>query len=158
MRFHLPLLILHLDLITCFLADGALIFIFVLLYYVSSLFTVFLFLAYSFWVPQIVSNVRRDSSKPLLVSYVLTMSLMRLVTPAYFLLVDPNFARIEPHPPTFFWLSIWVAIQALLLLAQYFFGPRFFVPKVFLPIQYDYMRQPPATVDPKLHHVECVVR
>jgi hypothetical protein len=81
-----------------------------------------------------------------------------MVTPAYFLLVDPNFAHVEPHPPTVGWLAIWLAIQSMLLISQHVWGPRFFVPKWFLPVQYDYVRPPPPSVDPRLHHVECVVR
>lgn len=121
------------------------------------MFQVFLFIAYSFWVPQIVSNIRRDASQPLLKSYIAATSLARLLNPAYFFLVDPNFARTEPNPMLIAWLIVWVAAQALLLVAQDFFGPRFFVPQVFLPTQYDYTRLIPASIT-AAHQSECVVR
>lgn len=137
-------------------SDGALVLMFVLLYYVSSLFELFLFIGYSFWVPQIVSSVRRDAAKPLLPLYVALVSVGRLIPPAFFFLVDPNFAMIEPNPVLVLWLSVWVFAQVLVLLAQHYLGPRFFVPQVLLPTRYDYFRPLPASLT--VSAIDCVVR
>jgi len=50
----------------------------------------------------------------------------------------------------------YMAVQVVILLLQDRWGPRFFVPRLFLPDQYNYERPPPPRPDNQRH--ECVVR
>lgn len=129
------------------------------MYYMNSMFKIFLFLAYSFWIPQIVFNARYGSAKPFLFSFIIITSMARLIGPTYFFLVDPNLARVEPHPTLVIVLAVWLLGQALFLILQARFGARFFVPKVLMPVEYNYLRPIPAGLaETRHHHLECVVR
>jgi hypothetical protein len=116
----------------------------ILIYQLSSLKNFFVFAAYSFWVPQIVSNVIRDVKDPLLNSYLIGMSLTRLVIPFYVYIYPYSVIR-----PVFnydgdlaFGLTImgWVALQVVVLLLQKRKHARFFIPSKYLPHKYDYHR------------------
>lgn len=116
-----------------------------LLYQMQNQLRFFLFALYSFWVPQIVLNVVGDYRRPLLPSYIIGTSLTRLVIPLYFWGCPHNFLHIKPQPISAIALVIWLLSQALILLSQYKFGPRWFIPKKLLPERYDYYR--PITLD-----------
>eukprot|EP01133_Synstelium_polycarpum_P007193 gene7193-8356_t len=70
---------------------------FIIIYYMSHMFHIFLFIMYSFWVPQIVSNTRRSTRRPFLWQYVLGMSFSRLAIPLYFYGCPKNFIPSEPN-------------------------------------------------------------
>ena len=55
-----------------------------------------LLLMYSFWIPQIITNVIRDSRKPLHPHYILGMTVTRLAIPLYIFGCPNNFMRISP--------------------------------------------------------------
>lgn len=116
-----------------------------LLYQLQDHIRVFIFALYSFWLPQIVLNVVEDHRRPLLPMYILGTSLTRLAIPLYFWGCPNNFLHIHPLPKTVIALVGWLFLQALVLLSQYKFGPRWFIPKAFLPEKYDYFR--PVTID-----------
>lgn len=105
----------------------------------------FLFALYSFWVPQIVLNVVEDHRRPLLPVYILGTSITRLAIPLYFWGCPHNFLHIQPQPSTAIGLVVWLLSQSIVLLSQYKFGPRWFIPKAFLPEKYDYYR--PITLE-----------
>lgn len=92
---------------------------------------------YSFWIPQIIRNVTRGSKRGLHLGFMLGMSVTRLAMPIYFYQCPEN---ILGHEPTrWVWgLVLWVALQVGVLLLQDWLGPRFFVPKKYLPPIYDY--------------------
>ena len=61
-----------------------------------------LFVLYSFWVPQIVMNARKGVRLPLNHTYVIGMSLARLVIPLYIYGCPENFVHLlfadyKPH-------------------------------------------------------------
>ncbi|KAF9183908.1 hypothetical protein BGZ51_003697 [Haplosporangium sp. Z 767] len=92
---------------------------------------------FSFWIPQIVRNVTRGSKRGLSVWFILGMSVTRLTLPVYFYACPENLMGHEPTP--WIWgLVVWVALQVGVLLLQDWLGPRFFVPKKYLPPIYDY--------------------
>ncbi|KAI7897604.1 uncharacterized protein BX663DRAFT_556558 [Cokeromyces recurvatus] len=92
---------------------------------------------YSFWIPQIVRNVFRGCRHPLSQRYVLIMSITRLCIPLYFYGYEDNF--IGHETTHWIWiLVIYVSLQVLILFLQDTFGPRFFVPSMYLPQTYDY--------------------
>ncbi|KAF8941391.1 hypothetical protein BGZ47_007392 [Haplosporangium gracile] len=92
---------------------------------------------FSFWIPQIIRNVIRGSKKGLSLWFILGMSATRLTIPVYFYGCPDNLMGHEPTP--WIWgLIAWVALQVGVLLLQDWLGPRFFVPKKYLPPIYDY--------------------
>eukprot|EP01027_Heterolobosea_sp_BB2_P017616 GEZU01024944.1.p1 GENE.GEZU01024944.1~~GEZU01024944.1.p1 ORF type:complete len:277 (-),score=42.88 GEZU01024944.1:63-893(-) len=113
----------------------------ILLYQMSGLFVIYMFILYSFWIPQIVSNVMRDSKKPLCPQYIVVMSISRLAVPFYFFGCPHNFMNFKPNYTVCAYLAIFIFAQAFILLIQHYFGPRFFVPKMFQPPKYNYRRQ-----------------
>lgn len=116
-----------------------------LLYQMQNHLRFFLFALYSFWVPQIVLNVVEDHRRPLLPVYIIATSITRLAIPLYFWGCPHNFLHIQPQPGSAIGLVAWLTIQATFLLSQYKFGPRWFIPKAFLPEKYDYYR--PITLE-----------
>lgn len=111
-----------------------------LLYQLQDHIRLFVFALYSFWVPQIILNVVEDHRRPLLPLYIIGTSITRLAIPLYFWACPHNFLHIEPQPTVALALVSWLGGQALILLSQYKFGPRWFIPKEFLPEKYDYFR------------------
>ncbi len=116
-----------------------------LLYHLWDSIAVLVFLAYSFWVPQIVENAYFDVKKAMCVEYFRCMTYSRLFIPCYFWFYENNIAgvffRTSARPILGTCLVLWVLLQAALLRAQERFGPRCFVPKRFLPEKYDYRRK-----------------
>ncbi|KYR02102.1 hypothetical protein DLAC_00901 [Tieghemostelium lacteum] len=112
----------------------------ILYYYFSTLFTLFLFIMYSFWVPQIIMNAQKSIRKPYLWKYVLGTSISRLLIPLYFFGCPNNFIPLKPDFTFSVLLVLWVAIQVAVLYLQSIWGPQFFIPKRFLPQRYQYYR------------------
>ncbi|MQL86573.1 hypothetical protein Taro_019112 [Colocasia esculenta] len=100
-----------------------------------------LFLMYSFWIPQIVSNVVRDTRKPLHPHYILGMSITRLAVPLYIFGCPNNFMRIEVDKNWCICLGVFMAAQAIILLLQHYLGSRWFIPRQILPEKYSYYRR-----------------
>lgn len=111
-----------------------------LLYQLQDHIRIFIFGLYSFWLPQIILNVVEDHRRPLLPMYIIGTSVTRLAIPLYFWGCPKNFLHIHPLPKTVLALVGWIGLQALILLSQYKLGPRWFIPKAFLPEKYDYYR------------------
>lgn len=68
--------------------------------------------------------------------------------------LSPSSQLLSPSACIF--LVVWLAVQVGILHLQTAFGPRFFVPKRFLPQRYDYHRPLPAHVCHQLSHVQRV--
>ncbi|CAL9227172.1 unnamed protein product [Arabidopsis halleri] len=100
-----------------------------------------LLLMYSFWIPQIVANVVRDSRKPLHLYYILGMTATRLAIPLYVFGCPHNFMRVEPNKVWCICLCTSMGSQAVILLLQHYFGSRCFVPRQMLPEKYNYHRR-----------------
>ncbi|ESQ54416.1 hypothetical protein EUTSA_v10024798mg [Eutrema salsugineum] len=100
-----------------------------------------LLLMYSFWIPQIVTNVIRDSRKPLHPYYILGMTATRLAIPLYVFGCPHNFMRVEPSKVWCICLCTFLGLQAVILLLQHYFGSRCFVPRQMLPEKYNYHRR-----------------
>ncbi|KAL0911381.1 hypothetical protein M5K25_019517 [Dendrobium thyrsiflorum] len=101
-----------------------------------------LFIMYSFWIPQIINNVIRDTRKPLHPHYILGMSATRLAIPLYIFGCPSNFMRIEVDSGWCISLCIFMGFQALILLLQHYLGSRWFIPRQILPEKYSYTRRP----------------
>ncbi|KAL5573514.1 hypothetical protein UlMin_023111 [Ulmus minor] len=113
-----------------------------------------LLLMYSFWIPQIINNVIRDSRKPLHPHYVLGVTVTRLAIPLYMFGCPNNFMRIEPDKNWCICLCIFIGIQASVLLLQHYLGSRWFIPRQILPEKYSYFRR----FDQQSNHAtDCVI-
>ena len=88
-----------------------------------------LLLMYSFWIPQIVTSVIRDSRKPLHPHYILGMTVTRLAIPLYIFGCPNNFMRIEPDHTWCTFLVVFMGLQASILLLQHYLGSRCFIPR-----------------------------
>ncbi|KAK4743393.1 hypothetical protein SAY87_001394 [Trapa incisa] len=113
-----------------------------------------LFLLYSFWIPQIITNVVRDARKPLHPHYILGMTVTRLAIPFYVFGCPNNFVRIEPDKNWCICLGIFLGLQATILLLQHYLGSRWFIPHQILPEKYSYCRR----LDQNSNHApDCVI-
>mmetsp|Transcript_19491 Transcript_19491/g.74795 ORF Transcript_19491/g.74795 Transcript_19491/m.74795 type:complete len:559 (+) Transcript_19491:123-1799(+) len=126
---------------------------FLLLYSLGGMVSLFVFVLYSFWVPQIYCNASRGVRYAVKPKYLIGISLTRMFIPMYFLLCPTNFLHIEPDPFLAQCLCLWVAFQVCVLLLQDKYGPRFFIPKQLLPLKYDYYHR----VDFQDEEKECVI-
>lgn len=101
--------------------------------------------AYSFWVPQIILNMREDRrDPPVCRQYVNLISVTRLVLPLYFFGCPHNILNMlanVKHSPNYFMcvaLVLWMAAQVFVLHLQQVYGQQFLVPSRFLPPRYKY--------------------
>lgn len=99
------------------------------MYEFRSILRFILFLMYSFWIPQIVTNVVRDTRKPLHPHYILGMTVTRLAVPLYIFGCPDNFMRIEVDKTWCICLGAFVGVQAAILLLQHYLGSRCFIPR-----------------------------
>ncbi|RXH90428.1 hypothetical protein DVH24_035192 [Malus domestica] len=113
-----------------------------------------LLLMYSFWIPQIITNVIRDSRKPLHPHYILGMTVMRLAVPLYIFGCPNNFMRIEPDKSWCICLGVFIGLQASILLLQHYLGSRWFIPRQILPEKYSYYRRFDQNTN---HTTDCVI-
>ncbi|XP_027342107.1 transmembrane E3 ubiquitin-protein ligase FLY1-like isoform X1 [Abrus precatorius] len=113
-----------------------------------------LLLMYSFWIPQIITNVIRDSRKPLHPHYILGITITRLAIPLYIFGCPNNFMRIEPDKSWCVCLAIFIGLQAAILLLQHYLGSRWFIPRQILPEKYSYYRR--FDQDTR-HATDCVI-
>uniref|UniRef100_A0A803MR34 RING-type E3 ubiquitin transferase n=1 Tax=Chenopodium quinoa TaxID=63459 RepID=A0A803MR34_CHEQI len=121
--------------------DGILLGGILIMYEFHNFLRVILLLMYSFWIPQIVTNVIRDSRKPLHPHYILGMTITRLAIPLYVFGCPNNFMRIGPDKNWCICLCSFMGLQALVLLLQHYLGSRCFIPRQILPEKYSYYRR-----------------
>jgi hypothetical protein len=92
-----------------------------------------LYLQVLVFLPQIVHNVRKGNNPQFYYAYILGLLGMRIVLPLYYRGCPDNIYIIEPNKAfCVVWGSLF-AIQILILFVQKQFGPRFFIPKKFIP-------------------------
>ncbi|XP_054815238.1 transmembrane E3 ubiquitin-protein ligase FLY1-like [Prosopis cineraria] len=113
-----------------------------------------LLLMYSFWMPQIITNVIRDSRKPLHPHYILGITATRLAVPLYIFGCPKNFMRIEPDESWCLCLAVFIGLQAAILLLQNYLGSRWFIPRQILPEKYSYYRRFGQNTN---HATDCVI-
>ena len=106
------------------------------MYELHNLLRYILLFFYSFWIPQIVANVVRDSRKPLHPHYILGITVTRLAIPLYAFGCPKNFMRIETNVWWCLGLTAFLGAQAGVLLLQHYFGARCFVPRQVRPFEF----------------------
>ncbi|XP_075488713.1 transmembrane E3 ubiquitin-protein ligase FLY2-like [Primulina tabacum] len=115
-----------------------------------------LLLLHSFWIPQIITNIYRDSRKPLHPHYILGITITRIAIPLYVFGCPHNFMRIEPDREWCIFLAIYMGLQAFFLLLQHYFGSRWFIPRQILPEKYCYYRRFDQGSIPSIDCVICM--
>jgi hypothetical protein len=111
---------------------------FVLLWAFSYHLKLVIFVCYSFWIPQIICNIRKDSVRSLLRGYIVVTSIMRLLLPMYFYGCPHNFVKADTDHVFLLLLLLFVSLQVAILLTQDYYGPRWFLPFTF--VRYNYFR------------------
>ncbi|KAG4981261.1 hypothetical protein JHK85_035219 [Glycine max] len=102
----------------------------------------------------IITNVIRDSRKPLHPHYILGITVTRLAIPLYIFGCPNNFMRIKPDKSWCVCLAVFIGLQAAILLLQHYLGSRWFIPREILPEKYSYYRR----VDQDTRHAtDCVI-
>ncbi|KAI8625380.1 hypothetical protein F5Y19DRAFT_268884 [Xylariaceae sp. FL1651] len=96
------------------------------------------FVYLSLWTPQIYRNVYRNCRQALSWNFVVGQSILRLLPIAYFYVWSDNFAFTEPDWTTFTVFAGWIWIQIWVLVGQSVLGPRFGLPKGWLPEAWEY--------------------
>ncbi|KAH9268030.1 hypothetical protein BASA84_000498 [Batrachochytrium salamandrivorans] len=116
---------------------------------VSAVATLALFLMYSFWIPQIFSNINRNSRHAFNRSYVVGTSLTRLLLPVYAWYYQGDIIALHEPPTTGQLVAfvIFISIQISILIVQDIFGPRIFVPQRLIPQSYNYHPVSPSLSD-----------
>lgn len=92
----------------------------------------------SFWLPQIIRNIKRNCRKALLWKFVISQSILRLLPFAYFYLREDNILLAESDWTAFTVLAGWVWIQVWVLIAQEILGPRWGIPTSWTEEAWDY--------------------
>ena len=110
-------------------ADGILLGGILIMYEFHNFLRPILLLMYSFWIPQIITNIIRDSRKPLHPHYILGMTVTRLAIPLYTFGCPNNFMRIQPDKKWCICLSAFTGVQSFILLLQHYLGSRCFIPR-----------------------------
>lgn len=111
----------------------------------------FLLLLYSCWLPQIVYNAVAGTRRAFHPAYLYGTAISRMFIPLYVFGCPHNFLSLllveassfSFSPLACFILLVWTTIQVGVLAVQDFCGPRFFIPKAWLPQRYDYGRPIP---------------
>ncbi|KAK4072474.1 hypothetical protein Trihar35433_4538 [Trichoderma harzianum] len=96
------------------------------------------FVYLSMWIPQIYRNIIRNCRRALKWQFVIGQSLLRLLPLAYFWLKPDNFLLTRTEPRAFALLGLWVWLQIFVLATQDAVGPRFGIPKGWMPDAWDY--------------------
>ncbi|KAF8476977.1 hypothetical protein BDZ91DRAFT_773795 [Kalaharituber pfeilii] len=100
--------------------------------------SIFIFLACSFWVPQIYRNIMRGCRKALSWEFVLGTSATRISPVLYLFCWKDNIFNFDGDSRVGVGAAVWVALQIGILLFQEWAGPRCFIPGNLLPPAYDY--------------------
>ncbi|KAJ3228751.1 hypothetical protein HDU81_005944 [Chytriomyces hyalinus] len=118
--------------------------------------------ASSLWVPQILSNIKRNSRNSLHPNFLLMTSASRLMLGLYYLACPSNILKMttaldNPRYWTAAVVSAWVAIQILVIYLQDRWGTRALIPEKLYPKRYDYHHATRFETGPKTKGSECAI-
>lgn len=92
----------------------------------------------SFWFPQIIRNTQRNSRRAFSWRFMIGQSILRLLPVAYFYLHRSNMILTDTDWTAFCVLAGWLWCQLWILAFQDVLGPRFGMPKGWMPEAWDY--------------------
>ncbi|KAI0595670.1 hypothetical protein F4775DRAFT_365037 [Biscogniauxia sp. FL1348] len=104
----------------------------------SSYFNLLAFVYLSFWTPQIYRNIYRNCRRALSWRFVVGQSALRIAPIAYFYVLPDNFVFAETDYRAFAALAAWLWLQIWCLAAQSVLGPRFGIPRGWMPEAWEY--------------------
>ncbi|TPX58388.1 hypothetical protein CcCBS67573_g09171 [Chytriomyces confervae] len=121
-----------------------------------------LVVASSLWVPQILSNVKRNSRNSLHPSFLLMTSVSRLMLGLYYLACPSNILTMtialdNPRYWTAAAVTAWVGVQILVIYLQDRWGTRALIPEKLYPKRYDYHRATRFEKGSKPQGSECAI-
>jgi hypothetical protein len=97
-----------------------------------------MFILYSYWIPQIIFNVKKNAEKPLSNIYLYGITIVQLYVLLFIYNLDININIDRPNT-TFIYIIIgYSLLQVLILSLQNKYGPMFLIPERFLPQRYNY--------------------
>lgn len=99
-----------------------------------------IFIYLSFWIPQIVRNTQRNSRRAFAWQFMIGQSILRILPVAYCYLYPHNVLLVATDWKAFCVLSGWLWVQLWVLAFQDVLGPRFGMPKGWMPEAWDYHR------------------
>lgn len=97
-----------------------------------------MFLYLSFWVPQIIRNTQRNSRRAFAWQFMIGQSILRILPVAYCYLYPHNVLLVATDWRAFCVLAGWLWVQLWVLAFQDVLGPRFGMPKGWMPEAWDY--------------------
>lgn len=97
-----------------------------------------LFAYLSFWIPQIWRNIQRNSRRAFSWPFMVGQSVLRITPIAYFYLYPDNMVFSESDWTSFLVLAGWLWLQLWIFFFQDVLGPRFGMPKGWMPEAWDY--------------------
>jgi len=101
-------------------------------------FYIIMFILYSYWIPQIIFNVKKNAEKPLSNIYLYGITIVQLYVLLFIYNLDININIDRPNT-TFIYIIIgYSLLQVLILSLQNKYGPMFLIPERFLPQRYNY--------------------
>ncbi|ROW15848.1 hypothetical protein VPNG_02438 [Cytospora leucostoma] len=92
----------------------------------------------SFWIPQIIRNTHRNSRRAFSWRFMIGQSILRSLPVAYFYLHRSNMILTDTDWAAFCVLAGWLWCQLWVLAFQDVLGPRFGMPKGWMPEAWDY--------------------
>lgn len=92
----------------------------------------------SLWIPQIIRNIQRNSRRAFSWQFMIGQSVLRILPISYFYLHPRNLIFSEPDWTAFAVLAGWLWMQLWVFYYQDVLGPRFGLPKGWLPEAWDY--------------------
>jgi hypothetical protein len=92
----------------------------------------------SLWIPQIIRNIQRNSRRAFSWQFMIGQSVLRILPISYFYLHPRNLIFSEPDWTAFAVLAGWLWMQLWIFYYQDVLGPRFGLPKGWLPEAWDY--------------------
>ncbi|KAK5670085.1 hypothetical protein QVD99_003407 [Batrachochytrium dendrobatidis] len=107
----------------------------------STLITIgIMFLMHSLWIPQVVSNAKRNTWRAFNRSFVIGTSITRFLLPLYAWYYQDIIIASQSLPSAkILWaLAVFISIQVGVLILQDVQGPRIFIPQQLFPQTYDY--------------------
>ncbi|CAK9194422.1 unnamed protein product [Sphagnum troendelagicum] len=90
---------------------------------------------------RLLGNLVWDTRKPLHPQYIVGITVTHLAIPLYIFGCPNNFMGVETNIGWCIGLTIFLALQATILLLQHYFGARCFIPHQMLPEKYSYFRK-----------------
>lgn len=101
-------------------------------------FYIVMFILYSYWVPQIILNIKKNAEKPLSNLYLYGTSITQLYILIFIYNLDSNINIDKFNIKFLYIIIIYTLLQVLILSLQNIYGPLFLIPNKLLPERYDY--------------------